>query len=90
METQQALSGAGKICHVYQVEKQLGGAVPGTLLGTAPNATCGIISATMVRFATGSSSLKVLQRNALSKLGQRPLAGRGSLRAKAMVVTSNQ
>ena len=67
METQQALSGAGKICHRYQVEKQRGGAVPGTLLGIAPNATCGIIIATMRRFVTCSALLDVPQRKHVIK-----------------------
>ena len=67
VETQQALSGTGKICHWHQHEKRLGGAVPGPQLGIAPNATCGIIIATMRRFGTSSTLLHVTQRKNVFK-----------------------
>ena len=63
METKQALSATGKICHRRMTEKQLGSAVTGTLLGIAPNVTCGImIWRTTRRLVTCSALLDVPQR----------------------------
>ena len=62
METKQALSATGKICHWQENERQLGSAVIGTPLGIAPNAICCIITARMRRFVKSWALLDVPQR----------------------------
>ena len=68
METKQGLSGTRTICHRQRNDKQLGSAVPGTLLGIASSATGAIISWTTMRlFVTSSTLLSVPQRKHVIK-----------------------
>ena len=46
------LSGALRTCRLLSFENRVGNEVSGTLLGIAPNATCGIITARMRRIVT--------------------------------------
>ena len=56
------LCGTLATCRLLSFEERLGNEVSGTLLGIAPNATCGIITTRMRRFVTCWALVDVPER----------------------------